>query len=801
VLIESLVHDLRYAIRGIRRSPLFAASVAATIGLGLGILCSAFTILNTYLLRPIDLPDAHELYSLSWDTETTQRRRFSLADFDDLRQDAPPFSGLVAGQEVLVMQDEVPLSGLLVPGNYFQVLGGRPALGRWLAPADATVPGSAPVVVLSHGAWRARFGADPSIVGKQITLGRQRFDVVGVAPPGFGLRSEVRMTFWAPLTMARAFSAPDPSAPSLVVVGRLRQGVTDTQARAWLDVWLRQRFTAGSEAEPIAVRVEFEGRRLAVNPLTVTLLALLGSAFSLVLLVACANVTNLLLARALGRQRDIGVRLSLGASRWRVARQLTIESLVLAVPAAAVGLALTLVTARVFPPLIVSTIPKGIGSIEALMVPLEPDIRVMALLFVAAVASAVLVTLAPAARVTRMNLVWASRGETAMDTRRSRLRTGLVAMQIGACVLFIVCASGLIEESQRLANPDPGISYERVTDVRLAPPLRSEVATRLTADPAIERVAAAWRAPLDGPLPPIGVVASQTRTEQTAGFMVVSPEYFPLFDIRVVRGRAFTALEADEGAPVVLVSEATARTLWPGLDPIGQTLNLVPSRGRRANRRPAHTSVRVIGVTEDVVSGMLMNGVDATCVYFATGLDAPGELSILVRTRGDASTARTSVAAAVNAIEPDAPFQAHSLHVLLGLAAWAFQAFSVTASILGAVGLVLAFSGTYAVVAFLVTQRRREFGIRMALGATVRQIVSGILGDTLRTAAIGLGAGLAVSMSLVRFFSGTIPIIPTYSLRTYVVGTSIVLVATVIAALLPSLRATQIDPSRALRVE
>jgi predicted permease len=800
-LVESIAHDVRYALRGMRRAPLFAASVAATIGLGLGILCSAFTIVNTYLLRPIDLPDAHQLYSLSWDTATTQRRRPTLADFDDLRQDAPPFSSLVASRDVLVMQDEASLFGLLVTGNYFQVLGGQPALGRWISPADATAPGSAPVAVLSDAAWRARYGADPDIVGQAITLGRQRFDVIGVAPPGFGLRGEVRVAFWAPMTMASAFPGTDLSAPTLFVVGRLREGATETQARAWFDVWLRQRFTAGSDAVPTAARVEFQGSRVAWNALTVTLLALLGSAFSLVLLVACANVTNLLLARALGRQREIGVRLSLGASRWRVARQLTVESLVLAVPAAAVGLALTLVTARVFPPVIVSTIPRGIGQIEGLMVPVELDVRVMAVLFVAAVMAAVLVSLAPAVRMARTNLVWASRGAAAMDTRRSRLRTGLVAMQIGACVLFIVGASGLIEESQRLANPDPGISYERVTDVRLAPPLRPQVAVRLAADPAIERVAAAWRAPLDGPLQTIGVVASGTKIEQAAGFMVVSPEYFPLFDIRVVRGRAFTALEADAGAPVVLVSEATARTLWPGLDPIGQTLDLVPSGGRQAARRPAHTSVRVIGVTEDVVSGLLMNGVDATCVYFATGFDAPGGLSLLVRTRGDASTARASVAAAVNAIEPDAPFEASRMVVMLGLMAWAFQAFSVTASLLGVVGLVLAFSGTYAVVAFLVTQRKREFGVRMALGATVRQIVSGILGDTLRTAAIGLGAGLAVSMLLVRAFSGTIPIIPSYSLRTYVVGTGIVLVATVIAGLLPSLRATQIDPSQALRAE
>jgi predicted permease len=343
VLIDSLVHDVRYAIRGIRRSPLFAASVAATIGLGLGILCSAFTIVNAYLLRPIDLPDAHQLYSLTWDTETTQRHRFTLADFDNIRRDAPPFSGLVAARDVPTMQDEVSLVGLLVTGNYFQVLGGRPALGRWISPADAAAPGSAPVVVLSDATWRTRYAADPAIVGKAITLGRQRFDVVGVAPPGFGLRGELRMSFWAPLTMAGAFPGTDLNAPSLVVVGRLREGATETQARAWFDVWLRQQFRAGSDDKATAARVEFEGSRLAVNALTVTLLALLGSAFSLVLLVACANVTNLLLARALGRQREIGVRLALGATRWRVARQLTIESLVLAVPAAAVGLALTLV--------------------------------------------------------------------------------------------------------------------------------------------------------------------------------------------------------------------------------------------------------------------------------------------------------------------------------------------------------------------------------------------------------------------------------------------------------------------------
>lgn len=183
MVVASLVQDVRYALRGIRRSPLFAAGVAATIGLGLGLFCSAFTILNAYVLRPIDLPDPHELYALSWDTEAASHHRFRLADFESLRDSAPPFAGLAAGQEATVMQDGVPMPGLLVTGNYFRLLGARAALGRLLGPDDATAPGAAPVVVLSHRAWQSRYGADPSIIGTQISLGPRRFEVVGVSLP------------------------------------------------------------------------------------------------------------------------------------------------------------------------------------------------------------------------------------------------------------------------------------------------------------------------------------------------------------------------------------------------------------------------------------------------------------------------------------------------------------------------------------------------------------------------------------------------------------------------------------------
>jgi len=802
--LDTLTMDVRYALRGIRRAPLFSTSVAATIGLGLGVLCSALTILDAYVLRPINLPDPEALYALTWDTATVQRHAFRLADFEAASESRESPFALAAGQSALVMKDGVALQGMLVSGNYFNVLGPQPVLGRLLTPADAPAPGGNAVAVLAEYTWRSRFGADPGIVGKQIQLGRQSFEVVGVIRPGMMLPTQSAVGFYAPLTMARGFEVTDPWADpntaTLSVIGRLRGDTTREQARAWLEVWLRQRYPSGSGSEPVAVRLASLARILPLTGGTWAMFAVIMTAFGLVLLVACANVTNLMLARGFSRQREIAVRLSLGATRQRVVRQLVIESLVLAVPAAAVGLALTFMTARVFPAVIVATFPKGVAPVEVALVPLDPNLRVLAVLFAAAVISAVAIALAPGVRVTRANLVRAARGETTLDNQRSRLRTGLVAMQIGACVMFLVGAVALIDEAKRMGNPDPGLSYERVADVRIAPRFRVELAQRLADDPAIDRVAAAWQPPLGGPLRRAGVIASQSRIEQTAGFMVVSPDYFPLFDIQVVGGRAFTAQEADDGAAVAMVSVATARTLWPGLDPIGQTLEIVPVRGR-SERLPSHTSVRIIGVTEDVVSGTLPEGIDVTIVYFATGVGTPGEMSLLVRGRTDAAALRDSVVRAVDAFNPDAPYQIRHLRELLGLFAWVFSAFSVTASILGAIGLLLAFSGTYAVVAYLVALRTPEFGIRMALGATVSGIVSGMMRETLQIATIGLGAGLAVAFALLRALGAAIETIPAFGPRPFVVGTGIVLTATTVAALLPSLRAARIDPSKALRAE
>jgi predicted permease len=693
-----------------------------------------------------------------------------------------------------------------VTGNYFELLGARPALGRLLRPDDAAARGGAAVVVLSLQAWRSRYGSDPAIVGQRILLARQRFEVVGVTEPNAYLPGQDSVSFWAPLTMAGAFPGVDPSAepdaPSLVVVGRLRPDVTAASVRAWLDVWLRQRFPPPSDGAPVAVHVDSLATRITLDGKTLVLFVFIMSAFGLVLLVASANVTNLMLARALARQQEIAVRLALGASRWRVVRQLVVESLVLAVPAAAAGLALVIVTARVFPAAILATFPAGDWPVETVLVPLDPDWRVMALLATAAVLSAVLITLAPAGRLAGMRLAHASRGIVSSDARGSRLRSGLVAMQIGACALFLVGAAGLLDESSRLANPQTNLSYERVSLISIDPKVRAAVATRLASEAAVEQVAVTWKPPLiGGPLPTTRVTASVTSIAHNVGYTGVSPEYFTLFDIQIVRGRTFTPAEAAAGAGVAVVSEGTAAALWPGLDPLGQTLDFAAVPEGRSDRRLPRGRVHVIGVTQDVVNGNVFDEVDASCVYFPLVVRPLTEMSLLVRTRtDDVAVLRSAVTTAVKEVAPEMPFQVLPMRTLVGLALWIFQAFSVAASLLSVVGLIFAYSGTHAVVSFLVAQRTCEFGVRMALGASAWQIVWGMLVETSRIASIGLAAGLAVAAGLIRLFR-SVAIMPDFGARPFAVGAAIVLVATTVATLLPLKGVARIDPAQALRTE
>ena len=807
VWLDSVVQDVRHAVRTLARAPLFAATVVMTIGLGLGLVGSAFTIFNAYLFKPIDLPNPRELYVLIWETEGGLRRqRFRLMDYEALQPEARRLAELAATQNVWFREEDVTTEGLLVTGNYFEMLGARPARGRLLRPDDAAARGGKAVVVLTYNAWRSRYGADPAIVGQHIQLGRQRFEVVGVTQPYSNLAGQELVSFYVPLTMAGAFPGDDPWATpdsaSLVVIGRLRPDVTAGVMQPWLEAWLRRRFPPPSDAAPSAVRLDSLATRLPLDADAVLMLTLIMSAFGLVLLVAAANTTNLMLARALARQPEIAVRLALGAGRWRVVRQLIVESLVLAVPAAAAGLALVAAVARFLPSILVASWPAAAEAPpENLLVPLDPDVRVIAFLAAAAVVSAVLIALAPAGRLARLRLTSVARGQASSDARGSRLRSGLVAVQIAACVLFLVGALGLVDQSTRLANRRVDLSYDRVSVLQTDRAVRAEIATRLRFETAVQQVAVSWRPPLAFSLRTTAVTASASHIAKDVGYMGVSAEYFGVFDIRILRGRAFTPAEAAARTALVVVSEATAEALWPGLDPLGQTLDITDSSARRLDRALPRGRVQVIGVAEDVANGSVTEGIDASCVYFPIDARGAEAMTLLVRARSDdAEGLRTAVTAAVNDAATEAPFRLMSLQGMVDGVVWLFRAFFVTASLLGVVGLVFAYSGTHAVVSFLVAQRIREFGIRMALGASASRIVWEMLKQTSRTALIGLAAGLAVAAGLVRAIVGSAPILQ-FGARPFVVGAAIVFVATLVATLVPLRVAARVDPAHALRFE
>jgi predicted permease len=804
--LDSVVQDVRYAVRTLARAPLFAATVVMTIGLGLGLVGSAFTIFNAYLFKPIDLPNPRALYLVIWETEALRRQRFRLMDYEALQPDARHLAELAATRNASFREEDVTTEGLLVTGNYFEMLGSRPALGRLLRPDDAAARGGNAVVVLTYNAWRSRHGADPAIVGQHIQLGRQRFEVVGVTQPYSNLAGQERVSFYVPLTMAGAFPGDDPWAKpdsaSLAVIGRLRQDVTAGVMQPWLEAWLRRRFPPPSDAAPAAVRLDSLATRLPLDADAILMLTLIMSAFGLVLLVAAANTTNLMLARALARQPEIAVRLALGAGRWRVVRQLIVESLVLAVPAAAAGLALVAAMARLLPPILVASWPAaGEAPPENILVPLDPDVRVIAFLAAAAVVSAVLIALAPAGRLARLRLTSVARGQASSDARGSRLRSGLVAVQIAACVMFLVGALGFVDQSTRLANPRVDLSYDRVSVLQTDREVRARVAARLPFETAVQQVAVSWRPPLGFSLRTTAVTASASNIAKEIGYMGVSAEYFAVFDIRILRGRAFTPAEAAARTALVVVSAATAEALWPGLDPIGQTLDITGSSARRLDRPLPRGRVQVIGVAEDVANGTLTEGIDASCVYFPIDARGAEEMTLLVRARSDdAEGLRAAVTAAVNDAAPEAPFRLWTMQSMVDGVAWGFRAFSVAAWLLGVVGLVFAYSGTHAVVSFLVAQRIREFGIRMALGASASRIVVEMVTQTSRTALLGLAAGLAVAAGVVRLLIGSASILE-FGARPFVVGAAIVFVATLVAALVPLRVAARIDPAHALRFE
>jgi predicted permease len=805
-LIATMFQDVRYALRGFRRSPVFVMTVVATIALGLGIDTALFTIFNAYYLRPVAVADPHSLYAIAWMDRAGGAHDFTWPEYREFLANNPAFSEALACQYAEARVNGRPMSGLLVTGGYFRMLGGDPALGRTLLPQDDAAPGREPVIVLSYLAWQNRFARDPHIIGKQILLGGYPFEVVGVARSGFRGLGARPTDFWAPLTMAARFArGPDlfspQHPPSLSIVGRLRPGYRAPQAQAGVTVWAQRQIADGPDARKAAqglltsvatYKPWKSSNTLAFSPILV--------AFSLVLLIGCANVANMMLARAMSRQREFGIRLSLGAARTRLIRQLLTESILLALPAAVAGFAVSQATIGLCLRVLFTTLPPGIAEFANRFPVLSPDVRVFAYNLAAALLAASLFGLAPAMQATRTNIAEAARGDFSNEFRPARLRNALVLGQITVCVLLLISAGILLRGIDRIQDLDTALSGRDTIEIVVQDKFRARAVERLSSEPSVQILAAASNAPVSRK-PAVAVRTAEGGVLLQVAANRVSPEYFALFEMPIMRGRNFTAEEARSGAAVTVISQTTARQLWPNQEAVGRSLRLVPGP-RTEPDLLRYQLVRVIGIARDDISRWIINGEDKTLVYFPSTPQAAGNV-VFVGVHGDVETARRGLEAGLTAIDPGAVDEIHRFQVreFVVEEAYSFRVAYWLSAAIGVLALLLTLSGIYGVVAFVVSQRTKEIGIRMAMGATTGAVTGLVVKQSMRLAIIGAVVGIVLALGVSKILAASLVMINTFDGMAYIGGTGLVLAACAAAAYFPSRRAARIDPIATLRYD
>lgn len=804
--LDSLGHDIRYALRGFRKAPLFALTVVGTIGLALGLNTTLFTLFDAYVLRPLAVRDPHSLYDVWW-TSKAFHPRVSWRAFQDLQQQGRVFSDVAATDFVLGPVDGRFGLGQLVSGNYFEMLRPGVSAGRLIEPDDATAPGTGAVMVLSYSAWKNWYGGNRDVVGRKVLVRGHPFEIIGIAGREFSGTNEMMWDYWIPLSMdAVVNTGPSlfgPEQPEkLRPLVRVKPGVSEAAARSALWAWAGAE-TVGLAPEKRPTGVEMLSRATAImfTKEAAASVTPVFVAFGLVLAVACANVSNMMLARALARQREIGIRVSLGAGRARLVRQLLTESLMLAGPAAIAGFGISQLTIRFAQWLMFATLPAAFSKF--LRVPrLEPDVRVFAFILAASFAATLLFGLIPAIQTTRSNLVQANRGDFGSDYRPTRLRNTLVGAQAMVCSLLLIYSVIVLRGQQRVTATDVGMRTLGVFDVQMPAQYKTAAVERLTAQPGIEGVAVAWRSPFYGGLRRIAVIPSGSTGEVGAGYDLVSPEYFTVLRIPIVQGRAYSAEEARAGAAVAVISQATAKRFWPGRSALGETLTIaVKGQDSALNVRLPFREARVIGIAHDAVNGFVGDGIDSTCVYFPTTAKTTTNEGMLVAVRGDKEAGRKTIEATLNGIASAAFDQINPLDEVLDTMIYPFRVIFWIGGFLAGLALLLTVSGIYGVMSYVVSQRSKEIGIRIALGAGAATVVRMVVTQSMKMAGLGAALGGAAALAVAPVFAHQLEVIQPYDPLPYLVGAALVMGASLGATAVPSRRAVRIDPVVTLRCD
>lgn len=810
--MSGVMQDVRYALRGLRKSPGYAIVVIVTIALGIGPNITAFSVVNALLVRsPDGVANPHELVLVGQTRAGSEFDTLSYPDYADYRDLSTSFVNLAAYRQTIMNvgsdQSAERLSGLLVSGNYFQALGTRPAIGRTLSPQDDGAAGASPVAVISFALWQRRFNSDPAIVGRVVAVNRFPFTVVGVAEKGFaGTAVGGAIDVWLPLSM---YSQANPVFSEkrfearhiawLNVLGRLRSGVGFERAHTEMSTLaqrLQERHPATNEDVGITLVAGLgvnPNRRSESRMTAGILLAIAG----LILLIACANVANLLLAKGSARLREISVSQALGASRARLVRQLFVEALIVSALGGAVGIGL----AEASKTLLLNV--NLLAGVRLSSHDLRLDTNILLFAIFISVATAVIFTVIPALGLSRRDMHTALRQRGPAGLHRSKLQGSLVVGQIALSLLVLICAGLFVRTLINTQSVQLGFDAERI----LATPidigragyseaqgslLYKQLVANIDRIPGVSAVSLAVTVPLGGSWRTGYRIAGESTADAQTDYNIVAPDYFETMGMTLMRGRDFSDRDNATSPRVAIVSAEFARAVFPQQNPLGKRLNIPRSPGDS-------TLSEIVGIVSDITYGRLTDP-PRPYLYIPLTQSYQPVATLFVRSvePAVAEAVRREVQALIATLPPGA----------VRLLSERFQASLApqrsSASLLGALGLLgllLACVGIYSVLAYAVARRRNEVGIRLALGASRSSIIRLIVGEGLILVVAGTAVGLAVAAMSTRVVTNQLFGVKPTDPLTYIAVTSALILTALFACYIPARRAARVDPLVALRYE
>jgi len=814
-MTSTLLTDVRYALRGFRRAPGFALVAVVTLALGIGATTAMFSVVNGILLRPLPFTEPDRLVALlrlDSEGESDNHSGANFIDFKNMNESFVDLAGHAGANYTVVGQDAPRLiRGASVTPNFFSVAGVNAALGRTLSP-DIDGPGAERAVVLSHGMWQSQFGGDVAALGQQLQMNGELYVVVGVMPPEFEFPEGT--DFWA----ASKYTVPEPPVaipddPASVrtlswfyVFGRLKQDVSIEQAQAELTVIVDRMAELSEDDDSRAGFRIVPLRDTIVGDVSTSLYVLFG-AVGFLLLIACANVANLMLVRASGRQKEMVVRAALGAGQTRIVRQLVTESLVLALVGGLLGLPIAVWGTK----MLLAMAPDGIPRVDQV----GTDLRVMGFALVASLATGVLFGLAPAlqslgSKLSASTVVGGSR--QTFSSGQSRLRGVLIVGEVAVSLLLLVGAGLLMRTFLTLNSVDPGFDPHRTLSARVWIPetryqeddeirsFYSETLERVRAIPGVSSAGAVLSLPIKSGISgrfgfSIEGYTPEENNQPLAGYQIASSDYFESLGIPVLRGRTFTEADDAEAPGVAVINEALADLYWPGEDPVGRRITWNDPDSEDAEWS---TIVGVVGNTRHA-------GLDEPPrpEAYQPYLQSPMTyMTLVVRSDLDIATLAAAVRSAVAEVDPQQPLSAvNTMEQVLfdSLGSQRFNmyllcVFAVTALMLAAVGL-------YGVLSFSVAQRSNEIGIRMALGAQTGGVVGQVIKEGFWLAVFGLTIGTCAAIGLTRLMVSMIHGVSATDPVTFVGGIVLLAVITLAASWIPAMRAAKVSPMEVLKVE